>query len=429
MPNTKVEDFNVTLNRIVEPLKNKYEIILIGDFNVDLLRENNHTNTFCNTLISNNLFPTILEPTRVASVQRNGEYITTESLIDNIFINTQLHFKSGLINSTISDHFPVFISIQHDTFQQLDENKTIKYRTFDDFSIKKFNFALSRSLVSLLDGVFDPKTAYTKFHKLINELYNKYFPIKTRVLSKKAQSKPWVNQSLVNRIKIRDKLGKLSSKGRIDRNIYTRFRNLLTSQIRASKATYFNNQFDKCKSNIRKTWKIINNTTKKQKSNRQITIYENENKVSMVDVPNKFIDYFSNIANTLVSEIPPVEVSPESYLSNTNYSSFFMSPIVSKEVETAINNLKDNGSGVYKISTLVLKDVKSTISCSLSNIFNLCIKFGHFPDELKIGCITPVYKKGDKTNVSSYRPICSLSPFSKIFERIIYDRMIKFIDK
>ena len=146
MPNTKVEDFNVTLNRIVEPLKNKYEIILIGDFNVDLLRENNHTNTFCNTLISNNLFPTILEPTRVASVQRNGEYITTESLIDNIFINTQLHFKSGLINSTISDHFPVFISIQHDTFQQLDENKTIKYRTFDDFSIRKFDFALIKIL-------------------------------------------------------------------------------------------------------------------------------------------------------------------------------------------------------------------------------------------------------------------------------------------
>ena len=76
-----------------------------------------------------------------------------------------------------------------------------------------------------------------------------------------------------------------------------------------------------------------------------------------------------------------------------------------------------------------MKDVKSTISNTLANILNLCIEYGHFPDELKIGCITPVYKKGDKTNVSSYRPICSLSPFSKIFERIIYDRMIKFIDK
>ena len=106
-----------------------------------------------------------------------------------------------------------------------------------------------------------------------------------------------------------------------------------------------------------------------------------------------------------------------------------MSPIVSQEIESAIMNLKDNGGGVYKVSTLVLKEVKSTISIILSTIFNLCIEYGYFPDELKIGCISPVYKKGDKTSISSYRPICSLSLFSKIFERIIYDRMIHFIDK
>ena len=106
-----------------------------------------------------------------------------------------------------------------------------------------------------------------------------------------------------------------------------------------------------------------------------------------------------------------------------------MSPIISQEVENSIKDLKDTGSGIFKFSTSVLKDVKLTISSTLSYIFNLCIEHGYFPDELKIGCITPVYKKGDKTEVSSYRPVCSLSPFSKIFERIIYNRMLKFIEK
>ena len=141
----------------------------------------------------------------------------------------------------------MFISIQHDNVQQTEENKSIKYRTFDDFSIRKFNSALSNSLVSLLEGVSDPKTAFTKFYILIDNLYNKYFPLKTKILSKKAQLKPWVSQVLVKRIKIRDKLFKLSNKGRVDRNIYTQFRNLLTNQIRDAKATYFNNQFDRCK--------------------------------------------------------------------------------------------------------------------------------------------------------------------------------------
>ena len=61
-------------------------------------------------------------------------------------------------------------------------------------------------------------------------------------------------------------------------------------------------------------------------------------------------------------------------------------------------------------------------------MYLISIENGYFPEELKMGCITPVFKKGDKTSVSSYRPVCSLSSFSKILERIIYDRMLKFID-
>ena len=68
-------------------MKNSHEVILVGDFNVCLMKENNQSSNFRNSLISNNLFPTILEATWVAAIQRNGEYVTTESLIDNIFTN------------------------------------------------------------------------------------------------------------------------------------------------------------------------------------------------------------------------------------------------------------------------------------------------------------------------------------------------------
>ena len=49
--------------------------------------------------------------------------------------------------------------------------------------------------------------------------------------------------------------------------------------------------------------------------------------------------------------------------------------------------------------------------------------------ELKTGCITPIYKKGNKCNTKNYRPVCSLSQFSKIFEKVVYKSMIKFITK
>ena len=106
-----------------------------------------------------------------------------------------------------------------------------------------------------------------------------------------------------------------------------------------------------------------------------------------------------------------------------------MSPVTSNEVNNAISDLKNNGKGANTISAIAIKNNKHTISAILSHIFNNCISDGYFPSELKEGCITPIYKGGLKTELNNYRPVCSLLPFSKIFERILYDRMINYIDK
>ena len=80
--NTNVGMFNETLNNLIEPIRNNYEVIVVGDFNICLLNDDNRTQSFKNTLQLNSLFPTILEPTRVATVLRNGNYNVTQTLID-----------------------------------------------------------------------------------------------------------------------------------------------------------------------------------------------------------------------------------------------------------------------------------------------------------------------------------------------------------
>ena len=87
---------------------------------------------------TNLLFPTIFEPTRVATVLRNGVYQTTETLIDNIFINKQIQYKSGLLHLSISDHYPVFISISQNKNNQTNSNNFIKFRNINDDSVTKF---------------------------------------------------------------------------------------------------------------------------------------------------------------------------------------------------------------------------------------------------------------------------------------------------
>ena len=105
-----------------------------------------------------------------------------------------------------------------------------------------------------------------------------------------------------------------------------------------------------------------------------------------------------------------------------------MVPIVSEEIVTGISSLKSSGS-IFSISAAVLEDIKYIISKILSDIFNMCVTQGYFPDELKLGRITPIYKKGSRTVINNYRPVCNLSPFSKIFEKIVHNRMLDFIKR
>ena len=401
----------------------------MGDFNICMLQDNNYSRDFVNRMHTHLLFPTILEPTRVATVLRNGVYHTTETLIDNVFINKQIQYKSGLLHLSISDHYPIFISVSQIANTQTNTNNLIRFRNINNNSIASFNSELETLFENTIKYMDDAARAFTFFYTKLNELYEKHFPVITKPARKKELINPWVTPALTKCISIRYKLGRLANKGRIDKEIYKRFRNRVTMELRKAKSSFYSTKFSVCKGDMKKTWGTINETIRKRKLNSKISLLEDDNIINDTVIPNKFCNYFTNIAEKLVGDIPVGQTNPVSFLRNRNNNSFFVSPITTTEIGNAISDLKDNGCGLYKLATKVLIAIKPTLCKILEYIFNLCINLGYFPKELKIGCLTPVFKKGDKLNVENYRPICSLSPLSKIFERIIYDKMIIFINK
>ena len=94
-----------------------------------------------------------------------------------------------------------------------------------------------------------------------------------------------------------------------------------------------------------------------------------------------------------------------------------MTPICPIEVNTVIDDLKNNGNKVNTISTTVLVESKHIITPVVCHLINLFVQQGYFPEKLKKGCITPIFKTGDRKKVNNYRPVCSLSPLSKIIEK------------
>ena len=104
-PSMDLTDFNCNyLNKLLENIsKEQKSILLLGDFNVNLLNYNEHnqTNEFLDSIASNSFIPLILQPTRMTS--------HSNTLMDNIFSNViDPDIILGKLTATISDHPPQF---------------------------------------------------------------------------------------------------------------------------------------------------------------------------------------------------------------------------------------------------------------------------------------------------------------------------------
>lgn len=108
----------------------------------------------------------------------------------------------------------------------------------------------------------------------------------------------------------------------------------------------------------------------------------------------------------------------------------FMDSVTPNLVYNTINDLQlTNSVGTDGINIKILKACAHIVKFILASLFNWSLEAGIFPNILKIGKIVPVYKKGDPLVISNYRPISILCTISKIFERIVFDRIYTFLDK
>ena len=140
--------------------------------------------------------------------------------------------------------------------------------------------------------------------------------------------------------------------------------------------------------------------------------------------------FFINIGPNQVSQIPDTTTHFSIYLSKSTDNTMFFNPITEDEVLEVIKNLdvkKSTGHDCFSI--LIIKKLAAELSVPLTLIFNMSIKDGTVPDELKIARVVPIHKKESKNNFTNIRPISILPGFSKILERLVFNRCISFLNK
>lgn len=182
--------------------------------------------------------------------------------------------------------------------------------------------------------------------------------------------------------------------------------------------------------NSKKLWDFINKKLgKKQKSNEKIKYLYDQNKCKITEpaaMANVMNEFLANIGTELTSSIihPP---GSRLKLPTRNCKTIFLYPTSRSEVVNIISQLKVKSGGVDKIHTKTLLVLLPCITDPLVHIINLSIEKSIWPDKLKCAEIRPVHKSKEKSNPSNYRPISLISNIAKIFETIIYNRLLNFI--
>ena len=209
---------------------------------------------------------------------------------------------------------------------------------------------------------------------------------------------------------------------------YKSYKKCLHKLIDFSKKYYYNKALSEHRGNLKQTWKILKEVIGVQNSNNLSKMFNvNDNTVSdPLVISNEFNEHFVNVGEKLAESIPSSEISPLRYVTE-NAQSIFLAPIIEQEIDSCITHMKEGSSGHDSLKPSVVKQCKAHFLAPLTYIFNLSLEQGIVPSSLKYAYVTPVFKAGDPCLMGNYRPISVLPVFSKILERLIFNRVYTFI--
>ena len=428
---TSDETYINKLQETFDKITQEHKIVtILGDFNYNLLKytEDTHVKKFADTMFSNNLQPLINKPTRVVKNQK-------PSLIDNFFVNAiDKEITSGNITSKITDHMPNFMIMKTIDFDHKQIPKKVRKKIKDVEAYQNDIRDIDLTPVLHLEDV---NQIYKYYHDQVLHIINQHSPYVTLSSEQlKWIKKPWINSQMQALIEEKNLMyRKYLNKGR-SKFWYSRYRALVDITkhlLKDAKKKYFAEFFAKNMHNSKKVWNGIREIIHNKFSKETSKIYLDENGNIITDqkkVADKFNKFYTSIAKKLVAELGKPSTKYQDYLKNPNEHSIYLNETDPEEVAALIRKFDITKAGdIYGISPQLVKIGGDSFAHNLSLIFNKSLTSGVFPHLLKVAIVITIHKGDSKMVAANYRPISLLPIFGKLYEKIIFSRLISFIDK
>ena len=429
-PNQNKNEFNLFLENFEQLLgeinkRKPYLSIITGDFSSWWSEDINTTeglNLFSLTS-SNGFYQLINEPTHIQG--------NSASCIDLIFTNQEnLSVNSGVHASL---HPNCHHQIVHSSF-----NLNIYYPPPYQRLIWDYNKADASNIRKALDSVnwerlfsgYNINDQVAAFNEVLLNIFRNYVP--NRYITIDDKDPVWMNDFVKSKIKANNLLFKQyiqNSRFVSDFRLLENVVNELNDLISSTKALYYDNLAKNLNNPLLQTktyWSIIKTFYNDKKIPFIPPLLVNDKFVTDIQMkPNIFNKFFADQCTPLKnnSSLPVNQI----FLTQSRLTSLDFNDDELLKIIRALNINKAHGHDDISIRMIKICD-KSLIK-PLIFLFKTSLRSLHYPDIWKKSNIIPVHKKNDKRLVNDYRPISLLPVFGKIFEKIIFNKIYKFLSE
>ena len=407
-PNNTSDYIEAMCNEISQNAAGK--VVIMGDFNFPNINWNNYTccrysEKFRDTCLDYFLHQMVLEKTRVNSTL---DLVLTshENLISNLNVSDPL--------ATCDHNVIEFI---------LNSSLTMNSKKNEQLRLNKANYDGMRSVlkdinwISEFDSCSNAQEAWIFFNSKMQEIINTHIP-HTKVRKKKHAH--WFSYDIKVKLSQKKAAWKVfkSSNAQQDFELYKYLELDLKHSIKAAKARYEAKISNEVKSNPKTFYSYA---SKKEATN--ISSISDQGKILTddQDIAEALNNFFtSTFTLEDLDSIPQLEALEHAKISDITISH----DIVLEKLKHLKESKAPGPDGLY---SKILKEVCNEIAEPLAYIFRKSLDEGMVMKDWKIAHVSPLFKKGKRDAVESYRPISLTSIPCKIFESIMKDALVDYL--
>ncbi|KAJ8018487.1 RNA-directed DNA polymerase from mobile element jockey [Holothuria leucospilota] len=390
-----------------------HNLIILGDFNIHVDDQcDPSTLRFTGLLDSFDLENKASSPTHTSG--HTLDLVITRS-------NSRIDVTSVLADHFLSDHCFIHTSLICTSVEF--DRKTMVYRNINRIDMDEFKKDLSQSALCD-DNLNDLHSIISTYGYSLKTLLDKHTPVKSKTVTIKP-SQPWFTSSLNSFKRVRRQLEKkwLCSRTQDDLNAFKKARNDFIAACDDVKRGYFSRQVQDCKGDQKKLFLLINKLTFRSTSNQLPPSIDNK---SLAD---GFGEFFQKKVNRIASDVS-IMCTNEAFqpiadqfscADITEFSNF--ATLSQADVLKLINKSASKHCILDPVPTKIVKECIEILLPVITNIINLCMEHGEFPECWRCAVVVPILKKrGLPLDFPNYRPVSNLPYLSKLVESAVMEQ-------